>query len=128
MNRLLRTTILMPTLLLFSIMTLWLPAANAVILGTGSVGEGQLTITTDGDEVQQFLARQDVRQQLVQLGVDPDLAVQRADALTPIEQQQLAQKIDELPAGAGALEVIGIVFLVLLILELVGVTDIFKKI
>jgi len=33
-----------------------------------------------------------------------------------------------LPAGADALAVIGIVFLVLLILELVGVIDIFKKI
>ena len=48
--------------------------------------------------------------------------------LTPMEQQLLQQKIADLPAGAGVVEVIGIVFIVLLILELLGVTDIFKKI
>jgi hypothetical protein len=37
--------------------------------------------------------------------------------------------MNELPAGAdGALTVLGIVLLVLLVLELVGVTDVFKSI
>jgi uncharacterized membrane protein (Fun14 family) len=35
--------------------------------------------------------------------------------------------MDQMPAGGDALAVIGIVFLVLIILELVGVIDIFKK-
>jgi uncharacterized membrane protein (Fun14 family) len=39
----------------------------------------------------------------------------------------LADGLDEAPAGGDALAVIGIVFLVLLILELTGVIDIFKK-
>ena len=47
--------------------------------------------------------------------------------MTPDELARLSRGLDELPAGAGALEVIGVVFLVLLLLELVGVIDIFKK-
>jgi hypothetical protein len=35
--------------------------------------------------------------------------------------------MEQMPAGGDALAIIGIVFLVLLILEAVGVTDIFKK-
>ncbi len=40
----------------------------------------------------------------------------------------LAEGFERLPSAAGALEVIGITFLVLLILELIGVTDIFKRV
>ena len=128
MTRLLRTTIVAPSILLFSLMSLWMPAANAAMLGTGSADTNQDIAPVVDDAIQDFLTKESVRQQLVQLGVGPDLALERTSSLTPAERQFLNQKIEELPAGAGALEVIGIVFLVLLILELVGVTDIFKKI
>ena len=45
-----------------------------------------------------------------------------------MEISQLQNHLNDLPAGGGAIEVIGIVFIVILILELVGVIDIFKKI
>ncbi len=73
------------------------------------------------------LAREDVQRQLVQLGIEPDAAQQRIAALTDTEIAQLRQHLHALPAGAGVLEVIGVVFVVLLILELVGVTNIFSK-
>ena len=72
--------------------------------------------------------RSPFRARLVSLGVDPDQARARVAALTPAEALQLQNRIDALPAGAGALEVIGIVFLILLILELTGITNIFHKI
>lgn len=80
--------------------------------------------------LQQFneaLAREDVQQQLLQLGIDPGAARQRIAALTDAEITRLQNHLDTLPAGAGVLEVIGVVFVVLLILELVGVTNIFSK-
>jgi hypothetical protein len=40
----------------------------------------------------------------------------------------LAGRLEELPAGGDLLAVVGITFVVILILELVGVIDIFKKI
>lgn len=97
------------------------------MLGTGSAGT-QTHAVSSADPIDDFLSRDTVKQQLVALGVDPVTAQERVSSLTPQERKLLEEKIDELPAGAGALEIIGIVFLVLLILELVGVTDIFKKI
>ena len=73
-----------------------------------------------------FLMRNDVRLEMIRLGVDPDSATRRVDTLTLAELQQLAGRINELPAG-GIVEVIGIVAVVLLVLELLGVTDVFTN-
>ena len=73
------------------------------------------------------LARAEVRAQFESLGVAPEQVESRIAALTDAELRTLAERMGELPAGADALAVIGIVFLVLLILEAVGVIDVFKK-
>jgi hypothetical protein len=73
------------------------------------------------------LARADVRAQLDSMGVDPAAIEGRLDALSQAEIAALAGQIEHAPAGGDALAVIGIVFVVLIILELVGVIDIFKK-
>jgi hypothetical protein len=73
------------------------------------------------------LARDEVRGELEALGVAPGQVESRIAALTDAELRTLAGQMSDLPAGADALAVIGIVFLVLLILEAVGVIDIFKK-
>ncbi|NNG11994.1 MAG: PA2779 family protein [Halobacteria archaeon] len=83
--------------------------------------------STTRQQLNEALDREDVQRQLVQLGIEPDTAQQRIAALTDTEIAQLRQHLDALPAGAGVLEVIGVVFVVLLILELVGVTNIFSK-
>jgi hypothetical protein len=73
------------------------------------------------------LARTDVRAQLADMGVDPSAIQGRIGALTEQEIASLAKQIKQAPAGGDALAVIGAVFVVLIILELVGVIDIFKK-
>ena len=73
------------------------------------------------------LARSDVTQAMIQLGVDPIAAQQRVAALNASELAQLQGQLDQLPAG-GVLALIGAVFVVLFILELTGVIDIFKKV
>jgi len=73
------------------------------------------------------LARADVRAQLEGMGVDPGAIEGRLDALSEAEIATLAGQIGQAPAGGDALAVIGVVFVVLIILELVGVIDIFKK-
>ena len=78
--------------------------------------------------VDAFLAREDVREQMVALGVDPAEAAQRVAGLTEAEVAQLSERIDALPAGAGAVEVVLLVILVLLVLELAGAIDIFTRI
>ena len=103
-----------------------MPAAQAGVIGTQSLLSSQSS--TVQDQLRAALEREDVRAQLITLGVDPDKASARVATLTPDEITKLQNRIADLPAGAGALEVIGIVFLILLILELVGVTNIFHKI
>jgi hypothetical protein len=101
--------------------------ASAGVVGTRAVmmqAERAETIA----RVQAVLDREAVQAQLVDRGVDPVAAMERVAALTDEELRQLDGRLAELPAGAGVIEVIGITFLVLLILELVGVIDIFKSI
>ena len=77
--------------------------------------------------VNSALAREEVRAQFAALGVEPAQIESRIAALTDAELRTLAGQMADMPAGADALAVIGIVFLVLLILEAVGVIDVFKK-
>ncbi len=76
--------------------------------------------------VEHALAQEQVQQQLQALGVSQDEAMARVAALSPGELQVLNQRMDELPAG-GILGLIGAVFIVLPILEVVGVTNVFTS-
>jgi len=40
----------------------------------------------------------------------------------------LSRRIDEMPAGASVVGVLGVTFIVLLVLEFLGITDVFKRI
>ena len=53
---------------------------------------------------------------------------ERMAALTDQELQLLATDLENMPAGGSLLGALGVAFIVLLILELVGVIDIFNKI
>ena len=81
------------------------------------------------EEIIQFLARDDVRQQLEALGVDPDEASERAANMTDAEVMQIAGQLEQLPAGQDALgAILGaviIIFVVLLVTDILGLTNIF---
>jgi len=80
------------------------------------------------DHVRTGLARDDVRETLIHLGVAPEAAQERVAALTDSELQALSAQIDDLPAGGNVLALLGLVFVVLLILDLTGVTNVFSAI
>jgi Family of unknown function (DUF6627) len=73
------------------------------------------------------LQRRDVRQAMVSLGVDPRQAEQRVSSLSSQELAELDWRINDLPAGGSILALIGAVFVVLIILELTGVTNVFSN-
>jgi hypothetical protein len=101
--------------------------AHAGVIGAEhflSAVDRQLTI----GEIDAVLARGEVRAQLELHGVDPAEATTRVAALNDQELVELAENLETLPAGGSALGTIGVVFIVLLILELVGVIDIFKSV
>nr|AMK59579.1 conserved hypothetical protein [uncultured bacterium UPO75] len=79
------------------------------------------------DQVLQALARDDVQQQLIARGVNPAEARQRVASLSDSELAELQQRMDQLPAGSGALAVVGVVAIVLLVLDLAGILHIFHR-
>jgi hypothetical protein len=83
----------------------------------------------DRDRIASVLDRADVRTQLESLGVKPADVSARVAALTDAEAARIAGQLDQLPAGgdtAGALVgALLIVFLVLLITDLLGLTKVF---
>jgi hypothetical protein len=100
---------------------------SAEIIGTLSALEATQR-DRDLATVNRALASEQVRQQFEKLGVEPEQIDARVAALTDEELRTLAQRVDSMPAGGiGVLGVLGIAFVVLLVLELVGAIDIFKK-
>lgn len=80
------------------------------------------------DKIENVLAGEAVAAQLEAWGVAPEAVSARLAALSDVELQQLASSMGSDPAGGNVLVVVGAVFVVLIILELVGVTNIFRSI
>src|SRR5215510_6236878 len=98
--------------------------AQAALVTTESVN-----VSGSRERVAAFLDRADVRLQMESLGVSAKDVKARVDALSDAEVANLAGKIDSMPAGGDPLgAVIGaalIIFLVLLITDLLGLTKVF---
>ena len=92
--------------------TLWLMMlpAHAAMVGTAEL----LTSTPDRTELVNALQNQEIQQQLIRHGVDPDAAMQRVNQMTEAELASLQGKIDQLPAGAG-LSTVELLLIILLI-------------
>jgi hypothetical protein len=103
-----------------------LPYAQAEIIDTPTV-LAESSRSEPLQRVEATLQRADVAAQLEQFGVSPALVAERVNALTDAELQAFASRLDQAPAGGDGFALIGLMFIVLIILEVVGVIDIFKK-
>jgi len=101
--------------------------AHAVIVPTDAVAEmGTAQAGSDSRaRVNAFFARADVRQALVQQGVDAEAAVARVDAMSGAEVAELAGRIDQAPAGGDVLGMVFTIFIVLLVTDILGLTKVF---
>jgi hypothetical protein len=101
--------------------------ASAAVIGTqealsGSARQAQIA------DIQRSLSRDDVRQAMIAMGVQPQQAQLRVSSLSDSELARLQSELDSLPAGGESiLAVLGILFVVLLVLELTGIINIFHK-
>jgi hypothetical protein len=78
--------------------------------------------------IQTELARDEVQRAMTNLGVDPLEAQNRVASLSDQELVELQQQLHTLPAGGDSFfALVGVVFVILIILELVGVINIFNK-
>lgn len=75
-------------------------------------------------KLNELLARQDVQKALIERGIDPAEAQARVDALTPSEARQFAGRLEQLPeGGTTVVGAIVFIFVLLLITDLLGLTD-----
>lgn len=100
------------------------PVASAAMIGTQDIVQQDRAVM-ERAQLLQALDRQDVRSKLESYGVNPDMAKQRVASMTDAEVAQMNAQIEQMPAGAGVLEVALIVFLVLLFTDIAGYTDVF---
>jgi hypothetical protein len=81
------------------------------------------------DHLKALISRNDIKNALISQGIDPDEAKARIDSLSDSEVTEVAGKIEQLPAGGGAFGAViaasVIVFLVLLLTDILGYTDVF---
>jgi len=100
------------------------PVANAAIVSTSELVAIEQT-EIGREYLLNSLEREEVRTALTSQGVDLEMAKKRVASMTDEEVKALNQKMEEMPAGGGVVGVLVIVFLVLLITDLVGLTDVF---
>jgi len=100
------------------------PAVNAAIVSTSDL------VATEQSKIGKeyllnALEREEVRTALTSQGVDLEMAKLRVSSMTDEEVRALNLKMDEMPAGSGIVLTVVVVFLVLLITDIVGWTDVY---
>lgn len=105
-------------------LSLHLPAAHAGMVGTEAVVNAAQA-QQDRERLYNALSRDDVQAQLLARGVDPAQVQARVDSLTDEEMQTLATNMDQLPAGGGVVGALVLIFLVLLVTDLLGLTNVY---
>ena len=113
----------------------WLLSALLILMPVMSAQAGMLdtdTLITTGQSqqsiagLQQLLEHEDAQRQLLALGVSPDQVRERVASLSDSELARINQGIDTLNAGGDSvLGVLLIIFIVFVITDVIGATNIF---
>ncbi|WP_415237905.1 PA2779 family protein [Seleniivibrio woodruffii] len=118
-------------LLIFSMMFLAGPvqtAAHAAMISPQTVIDTAKAAEAK-EQINTFLAREDVQKSLTAMGISPDEAKARAAGLSDSEAVAFADQMENAPAGGSAGMLIGavlFVFVLLLITDILGFTKVFK--
>lgn len=112
----------------FCCLSMVIAPVQASLVGTADI----LTAQAHDDarqKVIRFIEREDVVKHLRALGVDKKEARSRVDSMTAEEIKLLSSRIDQMPAGGDAFGfIVGVAFVafvVLIITDIIGVTDVF---
>lgn len=114
-----------PLAWLLSLMLAILPVlpAQAAMVGTDEILSQQQAPADD--RLQQFLDREDTRAQLQEWGVSAEWVETRLNSLTDAELARIHSELDNLEAGGSILGILLIIFIVFVITDVIGATDIF---
>jgi hypothetical protein len=97
--------------------------------GTPIISTEEITASVQSaqvkDQVRGLLERAEVLDALKKHGVDAAQVKSRVDALTDAEATQLAQHLEQMPAGGDILGILFAVFIILLVTDILGLTKVF---
>jgi hypothetical protein len=98
--------------------------AQAAIIANNQLIQ-QTQQASDRAALLQTLQRTDVQQQLLAMGVTTADIESRVSHMTGDEVAQLNQQINDLPAGGDVLGLLVLIFIIFVITDVIGATDIF---
>jgi len=122
MNKFRRNTALI-MILLMSLFQVQISQA-AMVSTNNAIQMQQLQM--DRAEILDLFAQDNLRSQLTQMGVDANAASDRIANMTDAEIMQLNERLKDMPAGEGVGGVLLVVFIVFVITDVLGATDIFS--
>lgn len=101
--------------------------AQAAMISSAQVAQATDVnkVEQDRERIMSTLSRADVQEELVKRGVNPDEVKDRVAALTDEEVSLMADQIDSAPAGGSIVGAIVLIFLVLLVTDILGLTKVF---
>jgi hypothetical protein len=106
-----------------------LQSVLAAMIETEAVFTGNHESQAARNTIKAILAREDAQAVLRAQGIDPQEAMARVDSLTDAEARRIADQIEEFPAGGGFfvtfIIVVGIIFIILVITDALGYTNVF---
>lgn len=109
--------------------TLFAQVSWAQIASTELLFEQPATVSSK-EKVIEFVAREDVAKTFEEMGVDPIMVEKKIASMSDSEISAIAYQIDTMPAGGDAAgAIIGaavLIFIVLLITDLLGLTRVFS--
>ena len=77
------------------------------------------------ERVVAFLQREDIAKAIQAQGVSSQATLERVNAMTDAEVAQLAQRVDNAPAGGEILGLLFTIFIILLVTDILGLTKVF---
>lgn len=98
--------------------------AQAAMIGNQQIINQNLSYQTR-DSLQQLLDQDAARQQLQDWGVSSDQIRSRIDSLTEAELARINQQVGDLNTGGNVLGILLVIFIVFVITDVIGATDIF---
>ncbi len=111
-------------LLSLSLIVLPIGPAQAAMIGNAQVID-EVRSELNRAEILNIRDREAARQQLKTLGVSPDMVKQRVAQMTDAEVAQLNRHLADLPAGGDVWGVLLLLFIVFIITDMLGATNIF---
>ncbi|MEW6983463.1 PA2779 family protein [Colwelliaceae bacterium 6471] len=105
-----------------TLLTFVAPTTNAGVVTSAQVIEQQ-RFELNKQQILAMVDSKDVQQKLVALGVTSEDAKNRINNLTPTEVMQLNKQMNNAPAGSGIIGIVVTVFVVVAVLDLLGITD-----